>query len=458
MVGSRSGDLAMAANMSGYGGLVALSSVFRVPRRSAPWLGVAAICVASSLTVAPPLSSAVATRSVQPGTTIAQPSGSPESGVASADTGSLSTPNARPSTDPTAAAATATSSTPVAPPRRGGAAATRATGPSGCCATGGAAQGAGLFEDLEFLTGSALSSRLDQYAAIGARVARFQLIWENVQPAGASTYDWQYIDAVISGLTARGIEPLPVIDTTPPWARSAGCTAHVCAPADPDTYATFAAAAAARYAPMGVHQWEIWNEPNISMFWQPAPSSAAYTALLKAAYTAIHRADPAATVISGGLAPTATQDGRIAPVQFLSEIYADGGAGYFDAVGWHPYAYPAPPSSSADTGWSEMFGTTPNVRSLMVANGDGAKRVWGTEFGAPTCTGDATCVSEAGQAQIITQAYALWRSYPWTGPLISYMYQDTGTDESNRENHFGFVRYDGTQKPAYAAFRAAALA
>ena len=94
----------------------------------------------------------------------------------------------------------------------------------------------------------------------------------------------------------------------------------------------------------------------------------------------------------------------------------------------------------------------------MIANGDGAKSIWATEFGAPTCTGDSTCVSEAQQALTITNAYTLWRTYSWAGPLISYMYQDTGTDQTNREDFFGFVRYDGTQKPAYAAFRAAALA
>jgi hypothetical protein len=436
--------------------------VFRLARRTAPWLCVVAVCAATSLSVAAPGSLATAEHpSGQPvGSTVTDPAASLAAGPsATADTGSLSTPSPRPPSAPTVAASTPLVAAATAAPSSGhkspGARLKSATVPP---SSSGLAGSAGLFEDLQYLTGSALSARLDQYVQIGAKVARFQLIWENVQSSGPGSYDWQYIDAVISGLTARGITALPVIDTTPVWARSAGCSASVCAPADPNTYATFAAAAAARYAPQGVHSWELWNEPNNPIFWQPAPSTAAYTSLLKAAYAAIHRADPAATVITGGVAPAATGGGWIAPVQFLSEIYANGGGGSFDAVGWHPYDYPAMPSDTSNNAWNQMSGTGTSARSLMVAHGDGAKRIWATEFGAPTCTGDSSCVSESQQAAIISQGYTLWRSYSWAGPLVSYMYQDIGTDQSNRENFFGFVRHDGSQKPAYAAYRTAALA
>ena len=31
-----------------------------------------------------------------------------------------------------------------------------------------------------------------------------------------------------------------------------------------------------------------------------------------------------------------------------------------------------------------MYQTSPSIRSIMVANGDSAKKIWITEFGAPT--------------------------------------------------------------------------
>ncbi len=441
-----------------------LASLFRMPHRSAPWLAVAAVCVTTSLTVAASPSSPVATRaSASPvantaTVTAAAPAGP---GITQDDDGPLSTPNPLPAAAtaaPTAGQRAVTNAKPGAATRRASTTVSKPNKPSGCCAIGSLKQSAGLFEDLEYLSGSALSARLDQYVAIGAKLARFTLNWSAVQPTSASSYSWQSVDAVISGLNARGIAALPLISATPPWARSPGCATPVCPPADPNAYGTFAAAAAARYAPQGVHSWEIWNEPNNPLFWVGGANSAAYTAILKAAYARIHGVDPTATVVSGGLAPAATGNGWIAPVEFLSEIYSNGGGGSFDAVGWHPYDYPSLPGANPGGAWAEMSATSTSARSVMIANGDGAKSIWATEFGAPTCTGNSTCVSEAQQALTITNAYTLWRTYSWAGPLISYMYQDTGTDQTNREDFFGFVRYDGTQKPAYAAFRAAALA
>jgi polysaccharide biosynthesis protein PslG len=307
----------------------------------------------------------------------------------------------------------------------------------------------GITEDIQYLTGASLSARLDQYAEIGVKVARFQLIWATVQAGGPAAYDWRSVDAVVAGLVVRGIEAIPVIDATPSWARGLDCTAtETCAPADANQYATFAAAAAARYSRRGVHSWEIWNEPNNPLFWKPAPSPTAYAALLKAAYARIHAVEPTATVISGGLAPTETNSGWIAPLEFLRDMYAAGAQGSFDALGWHPYDYPA----IVGHNWNQMSRTEPSARSLMVANGDGGKRIWATEFGAPTCTGDPTCVSEQQQSQMLSRAYALWRSYSWSGPLIIYSYEDRGTDESNREDHFGLVRHDGVAKPALTTF------
>jgi hypothetical protein len=307
----------------------------------------------------------------------------------------------------------------------------------------------GMSEDIQYLSGTALSARLDRYVEIGVKVSRFQLIWAAIQPEGPASYNWSSVDAVIAGLTARGIEPLPVIDATPAWARPRDCTTvETCAPADAGQYATFAAAAAARYSLRGVHDWEIWNEPNNPLFWKPQPSPATYAGLLKAAYPAIHAVDAAATVITGGLAPTDTELGWIAPVEFLADIYAAGAHASFDAVGWHPYDYPAVIGHH----WDQMSRTEPSARSLMLAHGDGAKRIWATEFGAPTCTGDPSCVPEEQQSQILSRAYDVWSSYAWSGPLIVYSYQDRGTDETNREDYFGLVRQDGTAKPALATF------
>jgi hypothetical protein len=323
----------------------------------------------------------------------------------------------------------------------------------------------GLFEDLQYMTGTALQTRLDQYQAIGAKWARFQMIWSDVQSGGPGSYDWQPYDELIAGLVARGIQPLVVIDTTPSWARPTDCQAQpTCAPADPAQYAQFAAAAVARYH-TEVHYWEIWNEPNNQVFWQPAPNVGAYTALLKQTYAAIKGVDPSAEVITGGTAPEETtlnaagETMSISPVDFLAGIYRDGGGGSFDAVGDHPYTFPSMPGAAdAQSAWEQMYATPTSLRSLMVAHGDGAKRIWGTEFGAPTDPQGEGYVDEAEQAAMLTRAYELWSSYSWTGPLIWFSYQDSGSNQEFREEFYGLTQADGTPKSAYFAFKALAVA
>jgi hypothetical protein len=325
-------------------------------------------------------------------------------------------------------------------------------------ATGGTVQ-LGFFEDLQYLTGATLSRRLDQLAATGAKWARFQLIWSNVQNRDATTYTWRFYDDLVNGLVARGIRPLAVLGTTPTWARPAGCRVETCEPASAGKFATFARKAAERYAAMGLHDWEIWNEPNAAQFYKPVPNASRYAALLRAASPAIKGADPSATVITGGLAPTdEVRDGsgratKLAPLDFLGQVYAAGAGPSFDAVGWHPYTFPRLPGTANDLdAWFQLYGTATNLRALMEANGDGAKQVWATEFGAHTDPQGAGYVTEERQAAILDQGISLWRSLSWAGPMFVYRYQDTGTDQSDREQFFGLVRADGTPKPALGVF------
>jgi hypothetical protein len=294
---------------------------------------------------------------------------------------------------------------------------------------------------------------LDQQA--GSKWMRIDINWAQVQAGGPNSYDWTDIDNVVKGATARGMSVLGVIDYTPSWARPANTDASY----GPNAaqYATFAATAAAHYSALGVNAFEIWNEENMVASWTPAPNVAAYTSVLKAAYPAIKSADPKATVITGGLSP-ATDDGTdIAPVTFLQGIYANGGHGSFDAVAMHPYCNPdLPGAADAWSGWYQMYGTPTSLRSLMVANGDGAKKIWGTEFGTPSS--GASGVSQAFQAQTVTRAFQLWSSYSWAGPLFFYQGRDGGSDATDAYDNFGFATVGFTPKSSFYAFQSEAAA
>jgi polysaccharide biosynthesis protein PslG len=192
-----------------------------------------------------------------------------------------------------------------------------------------------------------------------------------------------------------------------------------------------------RYAPRGLHDWEIWNEPNVAQSWKPRPSASAYAALLTAAYPAIKSADANATVVTGGLSPAPDSDDEddIAPVKFLEGVYAAGGGGKFDAVGHHPSNYPHMPLKSESNYNSNAFaGVTPVLHQTMEEHGDGAKKIWGTEMGAPTPY-DGMTVNYL--AAYIREAYTAWAEWSFTGPLIWYAYRDAGAARSDIEDHFG---------------------
>jgi hypothetical protein len=300
-----------------------------------------------------------------------------------------------------------------------------------------------------------LGRDLDSLASAHGRWVRFDINWNSIQNGGPSSYDWAPIDKVVNGARARGLQLLGTILYTPSWARPSGTNASY--GPDPAKYAAFAKVAAAHYAALGVHAFEIWNEANTPNFYTPKPDVAAYTNLLKAAYPAIKGADPSATVITAGTAPAPSDGTSISPVDFLKGIYANGGRNFFDAVGHHPYCAPAYPGDAKDwSAWYQMYGAPTSLRTVMAANGDAGKKIWATEFGAPTNGPAGSFVSESVQADMLKRAWSVWRGYDWAGPLMWYAGRDQGTTTDTRENFYGLLRHDFTPKPAFTALQSLA--
>jgi hypothetical protein len=331
---------------------------------------------------------------------------------------------------------------------------------------GGFAYGMAAGGGLGALSAAALKARLEDMKALGVTWVRYDMDWSNIEAAGPGNYNWGDYDRVVQAVSAHGLRALAILDYTPGWARRSDCTdSKMCVPADPGAYARFAAAAAARYAGYGVHAWEIWNEPNNLNFFQPAADPAAYTALLKAAYGAIKGVDGGATIVTGGTAPADTGDGYVSPPDFVNGMYAAGARGYFDVVAHHPYSWPYSPAyHMSGNAWDQLS----TIHGIMSRYGDGGKKIWITEFGAPTggpgrlaasgmttAEGGADHVTEALEAKMASDGVAVMRSYPWVGAFFWYSYQDVGTASDTVENFFGLRRYDGSPKPAYFAYQSA---
>jgi hypothetical protein len=227
-----------------------------------------------------------------------------------------------------------------------------APGPPAQPSPGGLAFGANvnlLLENSEF-TVAQQAAGLAELQAAGGTIARTDALWEATEPAaptgGAHHYDWTFNDRIAEDLATHGLAWLPVIDYSPSWAQSLAGVDHSPPSASAD-YAAYAAAFAARYGPGGafwsghpslpadpVRVIEIWNEPDNTAFWKPAPDAARYADLYGQARAAIVAAMPSVRVLVGGL--TSGGAGR-----FMSAMLAADPAlaGHIDGISIHPYGH-----------------------------------------------------------------------------------------------------------------------
>jgi hypothetical protein len=297
-------------------------------------------------------------------------------------------------------------------------------------------------------------AELADLQSMGAQWIRTTLFWRDVQPSGPGSYNWSEADSIVAAANAHHISIIWQVIGAPTWAVSGaqpGATYDY--PTDPSTFATFVAAAAQRYDPLGVTAYELGNSENQNDSTN-VPNAAFYTSLLCASDTAIKAVAPDATVLVGGLGGTTEKNGDISGAHFVQLLYANGAKGCFDAISFHPYTYPLLAPDDGTGGWSAML----SVRQTMVANGDADLKIWATEYGAPTNGPNSNHVTEAVQAQMLDTGYRLFASYPWAGPMCWFRYDDKGTDPSDQSNFFGLLRFDGSRKPSYSTFVADAAA
>lgn len=291
--------------------------------------------------------------------------------------------------------------------------------------------------------------RAADYQAIGAANAtwvRSDLGWQYLEPVKG---DWRFgtFDPVIADAKANGMRYLAILHTVPGWAN--GDTGDYGLATDPALLTNYCYRTAQHYIPLGVTDYEIGNEINLP---HPGwtPSGAVYARKYLAPCVAgVRRAaaelGTATNIVFGALAPT-DWTGGTDPFTFLTDAYANGAGGLFDAFGWHPYTGSDTPATSP-----HMNSDVTRLNAIMAANGDGAKKIWATEYGLPT--GGPNSFTEQTQASDLASAFDVWNAKPFAGPMFYYSHRDTGTSSTDREQHFGVMRHDGTQKPAYGVLK-----
>ena len=299
------------------------------------------------------------------------------------------------------------------------------------------------------IAGLPSSSDLDQAHATGAKYVR-------VFALGSQLHDFATFKGILSGAKARGMIVVFVIT---------GATDGSNTPPDPAAFASDVGTFASHMAQGpdgGAAAYEVWNEEDETQFWGAAVDAGRYAAILKAAYPALKAGDPGAKVLLGPL--TGNNYG------FLSQVYAAGAGGSFDAAAVHTdtACLVDPPSSFyREDGQVARFTFLGfrTVHDVRVANGQGDKPIWMTELGWTTAT--STCgrgmwagqkpagVSEAQQAANLREAYHCLAGYPYVQAGLWFTLKDTN-GHGDELDHYGLQRIDSSHKPAWDAFHSVA--
>jgi hypothetical protein len=294
--------------------------------------------------------------------------------------------------------------------------------------------------------------------------------WRDIETIEKGSYDWYFPDVLVNAVEEAGLELVVRLDRQPFWSQPAGTPPLENAPPQNlQDFGDFCGAVAERYRGR-IGAYQVWNEPNLSREWGgAAPDPAAYAALLTVCHDAIKAADPAAVVISAGLAPTGTQPPEAMPApDFLEGMYAAGAADAFDVLGVNAPGYKAPPEASPEEGaeteeygrgrWF-VFRHVEDQRQIMLDNGDGHKQVailemgWTTDQVNPSYAWHA--VTEAQQTDYLVRAYRFARDewQPWIGVMTTIYIADSYWTAENEQYWWSIVLPDGSRRPAFDALK-----
>lgn len=306
------------------------------------------------------------------------------------------------------------------------------------------------------------SASFPLHRELGIGTLRQPFIWADIEQAKGS-YSFGYIDGFVAGAARHGATVLPVLFGTPASRSSkpsSGALRGAYPPRKLSDIAGFARAAAKRYGPKGsfwrknpnvpkraIRSWQVWNEPNLPVYWRPSPNAAQYVELLAAASEGVKSVDRGAEIVTAGM----PESPNGVPLQeYIAAMYRAGAKRAFETLAINPYG-----ATSA-----EVIEHVRATRRTMNRFGDRRAKIWVTEFGwADEGPSSRFTVGRAGQAARIRATVSdLWNQRKRLGVrgFVYFNWRDSTPYPGGRDFwglHTGLMDIDGRPKPAYEAFR-----
>jgi hypothetical protein len=297
--------------------------------------------------------------------------------------------------------------------------------------------------------------------SVGVQLIRQTFHWDRIERAPGE-YDFGEYDAYVTAVAEAGMELLPILFAPPEFRSPRDPERGTYPPERPEDMAVFAERLVRRYGPGGefwtshpdvperpIRSWQVWNEPNLPVYWPDGPDPAEYVDLLEAVAEGVKRADPGASVVSAGLSESRH---GIPFRDFVEGMFEAGAGDALDVFALHAFA--------RDT--AGTVGAAETARDLLAELGSNAP-IWITEVGwASDGPASPFTVGRRPQAERVREALTAFRRRRKELGLrgvIYYNWRDAPVYQGGQDFfglHTGLLEEDGRPKPALEAYRAAA--
>jgi hypothetical protein len=265
-------------------------------------------------------------------------------------------------------------------------------------------------------------TRFDAMSNADIAWGRYDFSWRSVEANGKGAYNWGVQDYAVAEANARGLHIYAGLGYTPIWASVAGNANSP--PINYQDWYDYVYAAVNRYKG-SIKYWEMWNEPNLTQFWNG--TQAQFIELFKVGADAAHAADPDCMVIGPEISSAGRRD------LWMREFLQQAG-NKVDIISFHQY-------DGGDTAAGRLW-EIDGMHNIIVNAGYGNKPIWVTESGWASDN-----IGEQAQADYVTAMLAGMSSRPWWKKFFYYQIWEGLTDQA------GLLHQNETPKLAWYAYR-----
>jgi Cellulase (glycosyl hydrolase family 5) len=283
-----------------------------------------------------------------------------------------------------------------------------------------------------------MEAALDLARSAGvSEIQTYATWWWLTRNGGTRSYEWSDLDRLIGAAERRGMRVVLQLNGTPDWVHPdlASSVPNLMdriwyPPVRNDTelghWADFVNDVVSRYRGRVAH-YELWNEPNLPMFWRPEPNVNDYAKLLRAGYYAAKQADPGATVVFAGLAynDVGYLDAFYDTVDHSWPAEASSERYFFDVLDVHPYSDDRSPRIlDPQYTYQGRYGEVDHnfmgfrrLKAIMDARDSGDKPVFIGEYGFP-----AWMIDDGRRAEYLRDAYSLAAAEDYVNGMSWYSF------------------------------------